>query len=235
VQNVTFTLKGGEGLGVIGPSASGKTTLARALVGAWLAQRGTVRLDGAALAQWPSDVLGAHIGYLPQETELYDGTVASNIARFEPDAPSSGVIVAAKLAGVHDMILHLPEGYDTRVGDRGSALSAGQRQRVALARALYGAPFLIVLDEPNSNLDAEGDAALTRAILSVRERNGIVIVIAHRPSALAGLDKLMVLANGQVQAFGPKDEVLRQVTQQPPVAATNPRLKVISDAAATAD
>ena len=222
LQNVSLSLGAGDGLGVIGPAAAGKSTLARTLVGAWLPQRGTVRLDGAALDQWSPDALGCHLGYLPQDIELFDGTVAENIARFDPDAKGDAIIAAATQAGVHDLILRLPEGYQTKIGEGGTALSAGQRQRVALARALYGDPFLVVLDEPNSNLDAEGDAALTKAIASVRARGAIIVVIAHRPSALAGLDRLMVLANGQVQSFGPKDEVLRKTVQnvaQPSAAA----------------
>ncbi len=225
VQNVSFSLKAGDGLGIIGPSASGKSTLARALVGAWLPLRGSIRLDGALLGQWSPDRLGASIGYLSQDVELMDGTIAENIARFDPDATSESIIEAARSAGAHDIIVQLAEGYDTPIGDRGLVLSAGQRQRIGLARALYGAPFLVVLDEPNSNLDAEGDAALTRAVGGVRARGGIIVVIAHRPSALAGLDTLMVLSKGQVQAFGPKDEVLRQTTQ--PAGQT--RLKVISE------
>ena len=227
LQNVAFALKRGDGLGVIGPSASGKSTLARALVGAWVAQRGTIRLDGAALDQWSPDLLGPHIGYLPQDIELFDGTVAQNIARFDPQEGSEAIIAAANAADVHEMILRLPDGYDTNIGEAGAALSAGQRQRIALARALFGDPFLLVLDEPNSNLDADGDAALTRAITSVRQRGGIAIVIAHRPSALAGLDQVMVLGAGQVQAFGPRDEVLRQVAQAP--AAQSARLKIVAE------
>jgi PrtD family type I secretion system ABC transporter len=225
VQNVSFALDKGAGLGVIGPSASGKSTLARALVSAWVPLRGTIRLDGATLDQWSSDALGAHIGYLPQNIELFDGSVAENVARFDPAATADSIIAAAKVAGVHDMILRLPEGYETRIGEGGAALSAGQRQRVALARALYGDPFLVVLDEPNSNLDAEGDAALANAIGSVRARGGIAIVIAHRPSALAGLDQLLVMANGQAQAFGPKDDVLRAALQ-PVASAPATRFKV---------
>lgn len=226
VQNVTFTLEAGAGLGLIGPSGSGKSTLARAIVGAWapLPQRGSVRLDGAPLEQYAAEALGRDVGYLSQEPELIDGTIAQNIARFDPDARSEDVIAAAQLAGVHDMILNLADGYDTRVGGSGAPLSGGQRQRVALARALYRDPFLVVLDEPNSNLDLPGDLALADAIKSVRLRGGIVIVVAHRPTALAGLDQVLVMAGGQVQALGPKDEILRRVmpapgSPQPAVAA----------------
>ncbi|HKH34782.1 MAG TPA: type I secretion system permease/ATPase, partial [Beijerinckiaceae bacterium] len=170
VQDVTFGLKAGNGLGVIGPSASGKSSLARLLVGVWSPIRGKVRLDGAALEQWNPEALGRHIGYLPQDVELFAGTVAENIARFEPEPDAEAILAAAKAANVHDLILRLPDGYETQIGESGQALSAGQCQRVALARALYGDPFLIVLDEPNSNLDAEGEQALTQAILSARAR-----------------------------------------------------------------
>ena len=166
------------------------------------------------------------MGYLPQAIELFDGTVAQNIARFDPAAQSEAVVAAAIHADVHDMILRLPEGYQTQVGERGTALSAGQRQRVALARALFGEPSLVVLDEPNSNLDAEGDAALAAAITTVRKRGGIIVVFAHRPSALAGLDLLMILAKGQLQAFGPKDEILRKIVHN---ASAGGRLKVINE------
>ena len=218
IQGVSFSLSAGDAVGVIGPSASGKSTLARALVGVWLpiAMGGNVRLDGASLDQWAPEELGRHIGYLPQTIELFAGTVAENIARFEPGAKSESIVEAAKAAGVHDMIVHLREGYQTEIGESGSGLSAGQRQRVALARALYNNPFLVVLDEPNSNLDAQGDAALTDAIRSVRSRQGIAVVIAHRPSALAGVDKVLAMSNGQVQAFGNKDEVLRRILTPPP-------------------
>ncbi len=216
VQNVSFSLLKGEGLGVVGPSASGKSTLARALIGAWTSARGHVRLDGASLDQWDADLLGAHIGYLPQEIELFDGTVAENISRLDSEAPSNLIIEAARQAGVHDMIVRLANGYETRLGEAGHALSAGQRQRVALARALYGNPFLVVLDEPNSNLDKDGDDALEAAIKSVRRRNGIVIVVAHRPSALNCIDKLLVLQAGQVPLFGLKEEVMRRLAGMPP-------------------
>lgn len=216
VQDVNFLMRAGQGLGVIGPSASGKSSLARAIVGVWLAQRGKVRLDGAALDQWSCADLGPHIGFLPQEVELFAGTIAENVARFELGAASEDVIAAARAAGVHDMVLRLPDGYDTRVGESGAGLSAGQRQRVGLARALYRDPFLVVLDEPNANLDNEGENALTQAILGVRERGGICIVVAHRPSALAAVDLILMLADGRVQGFGPKDEVLKRVLKPAP-------------------
>lgn len=211
LQNVSFALDAGAGLGIVGPSASGKTSLARALVGIWdpLPHRGAIRLDGATINQWDSDVLGRYVGYLPQDLQLFEGSIKSNICRQDAEASSEAIIDAARAAGAHDLIVRMPNGYDTQVGDGGSALSAGQRQRIALARALYGDPFLIVLDEPNSNLDAEGEMALARAIALARSRGAIVIVIAHRPSALASIDQVLVLAGGQVRAFGPKDQVLR--------------------------
>ena len=204
-------LQGGQGLGVIGPSGSGKSSLARVLIGVWQPARGRIRLDGAALDQWAAEALGSYIGYLPQDVELMAGTVAQNIARFASPPDADAVVAAARAAGVHDLIVNLPEGYETAVGENGSGLSAGQAQRIALARALYGDPFLVVLDEPNSNLDAEGDEALSRAIMSVRARNGVVVVVAHRPSAIASVDQLLMMNQGRVQAFGPKDEVLAKV------------------------
>jgi PrtD family type I secretion system ABC transporter len=219
VQDVSFGLRAGQGLGIIGPSASGKSSLVRALVGVWPPVRGKVRFDGAALDQWSSGDLGPHIGFLPQEVELFAGTVAENIARFEPGAPSEAVIAAAKAGGVHELILRLPDGYDTRIGEGGSGLSAGQRQRVGLARALYRDPFLVVLDEPNANLDSEGENALTQAILGVRQRGGICVVVAHRPSALAALDLILMMADGRAQAFGPKDEILKRVLRPTPAPA----------------
>jgi PrtD family type I secretion system ABC transporter len=224
-QDVNFTLTAGKALGVIGPTASGKSSLARMLVGVWTPVRGSVRLDGATLEQWSSESLGAHIGYLPQDVELFPGNVAQNIARFEDPPNPQAVLAAAQAAGVHDLIVNLPDGYETNVGDRGNALSAGQAQRVALARALYRDPFLVVLDEPNSNLDSEGDEALTRAILGLRARGAIVIVVAHRPSAIAGVDYILVMGKGRQQQFGPKEEILNRVVQQPPVPARN--LKVV--------
>jgi len=215
VQDISFQLEAGQGLGIIGPSGSGKSSLVRLLVGVWRPIRGNVRLDGATLDQWPADALGGHIGYLPQDVELLAGTVAQNISRFEPNPNTDAVIAAAKAVGVHDLIVRLPMGYDTPVGEQGSALSAGQAQRIALARAVYRDPFLVVLDEPNSNLDSEGEEALTRAILGVRERKGIVIVVAHRPNAIAGVDRLLMMNQGRAQAIGPKDEVLSKVLQRP--------------------
>ncbi|HSV24487.1 MAG TPA: type I secretion system permease/ATPase [Xanthobacteraceae bacterium] len=222
VHDASFTLESGQGLGIIGPSAAGKSSLARGIVGVWAPTRGKVRLDGAALEQWSSEGLGPHIGYLPQDVELFDGTVAENIARFTPDPNPESIIAAAHAAGVHDLIVRLPDGYETRIGENGTAISAGQRQRIALARALYGDPFLVVLDEPNSNLDAEGDEALTQAILKARERGAVVIVIAHRPSALLGVDLILAIANGRVQTFGPKEEVLQKVLDR-----TRPHLRAV--------
>jgi PrtD family type I secretion system ABC transporter len=230
VQDVTFALEAGNGLGVIGPSGSGKSSLVRALVGVWQPFRGKVRLDGAALDQWSSDVLGRHVGYLPQDVELFAGTVAQNICRFDPEARSEAIIAAAKEAGVHQMIIKMRDGYDTQIGEQGAALSAGQAQRVALARALYGDPFLIVLDEPNSNLDTEGDEALTRAVRAARERGAIVVVVAHRPVGIEAVDMLLVLKDGRMHAFGPKDTVLGQVLQR--VAPPVPAIKVVSEAGA---
>ena len=227
-QEVNFSLDAGKAVGVIGPTASGKSSLARLLVGVWAPARGTVRLDGATIEQWSPEALGRHIGYVPQDVELFAGTVAQNIARFEDPPDPEAVVSAAQAAGVHNLIINLPDGYDTQVGDHGSALSAGQGQRVALARALYRDPFLVVLDEPNSNLDAEGDEALTKAIMGVRERGGIVIVVAHRPSAIAAVDFILVMAKGRQQQFGPKEEILNKVLQGP---APAPRaLKVVPDA-----
>lgn len=212
-QDVKFTLVRGSGLGIIGPSGSGKSSVARILVGVWAPVRGKVRLDGAALDQWSSESLGRHIGYLPQDVELMAGTVAQNIGRFERELDADAVIAAAKAAGVHELITSLSEGYQTQIGEQGTALSAGQAQRIALARALYRDPFLVVLDEPNSNLDSEGDEALTKAVLSVRARGGIIVVIAHRPSAIAGVDLLLVMRDGRQQAMGPKDQILNKLVQ----------------------
>jgi ATP-binding cassette subfamily C protein len=212
---VGFELAAGTVLAVIGPSAAGKSTLARALTGVWPLARGAVRLDGAALPSWSVEDLGRHVGYLPQDVQLFDGTITENIARFEERPDSLRVVAAASAAGVHEMVLRLANGYETRIGEGGSVLSAGQRQRIALARALYGDPFLIVLDEPNSNLDADGEKALLNAIARVKARGGIVVVIAHRPTVLTAADTVAVISGGQLSAVGPRDEVLRKVLRQP--------------------
>ncbi len=214
VSDLNFSLEPGQGLGVIGPSASGKSTLARLLVGIWQPQKGAIRLDGASYDQWNRQELGPHIGYLPQDVELFDGTIAENIARFNPQASDESIWEAARMAGVHDMVLRLEEGYQTRIGEGGAVLSGGQVQRVALARALYGRPKLVVLDEPNSNLDADGDAALRRAIKFLREAGSTVIVMAHRPSAISEVDQLLMLKDGRQMAFGPKQDVLKSMTRQ---------------------
>jgi PrtD family type I secretion system ABC transporter len=215
LSGVSFDVAAGTVLAVIGPSAAGKSTLARALTGVWPLARGAVRLDGAALSSWAPQDLGRHIGYLPQDVQLLDGTITENISRFEEQPDSQRVIAASVAADVHEMVLRLPNGYETRVGEGGSVLSAGQRQRIALARALYRDPFLLVLDEPNSNLDADGEKALVAAILHVKGRGGVVIVIAHRPTVLSAADKVAVIGGGQLTAIGPKDEVLRKVLRQP--------------------
>src|ERR1700716_506491 len=226
VQDVTFALEAGNGLGVIGPSGSGKSSLVRALVGVWVPVRGKVRLHCAGPHPWASAGLGRPLGYLPQDVELFAGTVAQNICRFDPDAISENIIAAAREAGVHEMIVKMTDGYDTQVGEQGVSLSAGQAQRVALARALYGEPFLIVLDEPNSNLDTEGDEALTRAVRAARERGAIVVVVAHRPIGIEAVDMLLVLNDGRMQAFGPKETVLGQVLQR--VSPPSP-IKIVSE------
>jgi PrtD family type I secretion system ABC transporter len=230
VSNVQFRLTAGEALGVIGPSGSGKTALARVLVGIWPPARGSVCLDGAALEQWNPERRGRHIGYVAQAVELFDGTIAENIARMDVAPDSGAVLTAARLAGAHDMIVRLPSGYETRIGEGGVALSAGQRQRIGLARALYGDPFLIVLDEPNSNLDGEGEAALQKAIMELKARGAIVIMIAHRQSSLVACDKALVLMNGVQQAFGPRDSVLAKVVARPPQpAAAGANLRVVTE------
>jgi len=210
LKAINLKLEPGDALGVIGPSASGKSTLARVLVGVWPTLKGAVRLNRASLDQWDRKQLGRNIGYLPQDVELFDGTVEENIARFDHEREPENIVEAAQKAGVHDLILHLPDGYETQIGEGGAVLSAGQRQRVALARALYGNPVLVVLDEPNSNLDSEGETALTEAILKLREEGCAVVVMAHRPSAIAAVNLLLVLREGRQIGFGPKDEVLRE-------------------------
>jgi ATP-binding cassette subfamily C protein PrsD len=213
VSKLSFGLRAGTGLALLGASAAGKSSLAKALVGIWPAATGTVRLDGAAIDRWDSDDLGRHIGYLPQDVALFDGSVAANIARFDEGATSEAILQAAQVAGAHEMILRLPDGYDTRMGERGTSLSAGQRQRIGLARAVFGQPFLIVLDEPNANLDAEGENALVNAIETLRKAQSIVIVVSHRSNALAALNQTMVIYEGRLIAFGPREEVFARVAR----------------------
>jgi len=207
IKGVAFTLEAGESLGVIGPSASGKTTLIRLLLGIWKPQSGVIRLDGADIARWDRDALGKHVGYLPQDVELFGGTVAQNIARLGA-VDSEQVVAAARLAHAHDMILRLPDGYETQIGEAGATLSGGQRQRIAFARALYGNPRLVVLDEPNANLDAQGEAALQAALGELKARGVTTIMVGHRPALMSQLDKLAVLNEGALEAFGPSITIL---------------------------
>jgi ATP-binding cassette subfamily C exporter for protease/lipase len=216
LKSLNFAIAPGDVLGVIGPSGSGKSTLARLLVGVWPAQQGKVRLDGADIYHWNKAELGPHIGYLPQDIELFAGTVSENIARFgEIDADL--VVQAAKRAGVHDLILHFPQGYDTMLGDGGAGLSGGQKQRLGLARAMYGDPSIIVLDEPNSNLDDVGEAALLQGIMDLRQHGKTIVLITHRTSIIAATTKLLLLRDGSAAMYGPTNDViaaLNQSTQQ---------------------
>ena len=212
VRGVSFGLEPGESLGVIGPSASGKSTLLRLVLGVWKPASGAVRLDGADACAWPRERLGAHVGYVPQDVELFAGTVAENIARLgEPDA--GAVVRAAQRAHAHEMILRLPDGYDTDIGEAGQGLSPGQRQRIALARALYGDPRLVVLDEPNANLDHAGDEALVATLDQLKKDRITVLIVAHRPSLLRNVDKLLVLRDGAVEVFGPRNVVMARVAR----------------------
>jgi PrtD family type I secretion system ABC transporter len=222
LRAVSFKLQPGQALGVIGPSASGKSTLARTLAGIWRPAAGAVRLDGAELEHYGHD-LGRYIGYLPQDIALFDGTVAENIARLAVEPDATAVVAAAKKAGAHEMILRLPDGYDTQIMVGGARLSGGQRQRIALARALYGDPALVVLDEPNSNLDGEGGEALMNAIREVKADGRLVVIMAHRPAAISECDLLLVVHEGVVQAFGPRDEVLREQVRNHATIALHPQ------------
>jgi PrtD family type I secretion system ABC transporter len=222
LRGVSFELLPGEVLAIVGPSAAGKSTLARILIGIQEPTKGTIRLDGARLDNWNNADLGRYLGYLPQDVELFGGTVQENIARMT-DAPAEAVIDAARQADVHDMVLTLSKGYDTDIGDAGRVLSAGQRQRLGLARSLFGGPRLLVLDEPNSNLDTEGEAALNHAIAQAKQNGTTVILIAHRPSLLAHVDKIMVLRQGAVEAIGSRDEILKQIARPAAVPAAVPR------------
>lgn len=211
VKNVSLEVKPGEALGIVGPSGAGKSTLARAMVGVERVIAGEVRLDGADLLTWPRDDVGRFIGYLPQEAELFSGTVAKNIARFDETAKDEEIVAAAKAAGAMELILGLPDGFETDVGERGQRLSVGQRQRIGLARALFRDPVVVVLDEPNSNLDSEGDIALSNAILAAKQRGASIVIVAHRPSAIAHVDRLLMLVDGEPRAYGPRDEVLAKI------------------------
>ncbi|MCY1404668.1 Type I secretion system ATP-binding protein PrsD [compost metagenome] len=221
LQQISFNLGAGEVLGVLGTSGSGKSTLAKVLVGVWPTLGGTVRLDGADLHRWDREALGPHIGYLPQNIELLRGSIAENIARFA-DLDGHKVVEAARQAGVHELILRLPQGYDTRLGEDGGDLSGGQKQRIALARALYGGPSLIVLDEPNSNLDTSGEAALATAIAQMKAQGRTVVLVTHRSAALAQADKLLVLSEGRMQAFGPAHDVMQALSRAQEQAQRQP-------------
>ena len=213
LKNVSFEVKPGQAVGVIGPSAAGKSTLARALTGVWRPAGGSVRLDGAALEQYDPDVLGQHIGYLPQRVQLFDGTIAQNIARLADQPDAEKVVAAAKTAAAHQMIVELPDGYDTRITAGGGRLSGGQMQRIGLARALYDDPVIVILDEPNSNLDNEGSQALNTAIKDMKTAGKSVLIMAHRPAAIQECDTLLVLDHGSKAAFGPKDDVLKETVR----------------------
>jgi ATP-binding cassette, subfamily C, type I secretion system permease/ATPase len=211
LRGITFALPAGETLCIVGPSGAGKTTLARVLVGIWPVANGALRLDGYDLSQWDSQELGQYVGYLPQDVELFSGTVSQNISRFQDGADPKAIITASMLAGCHEVIQHMADGYNTQIGEGGQALSGGQRQRVALARALYGDPSLVVLDEPNSNLDSAGEEALTEAIRALKTRGTTVVLITHKINILATADKILVMSEGAVKGYGPRDEILSQL------------------------
>jgi len=212
VRGVSFALEAGELLGIVGPSASGKSTLARALMGIWPANAGKVRLDGADIASWDRSELGPYVGYLPQDIELFDGTIADNICRFQ-EADAEKIVAAASLAGIHEMILRLPQGYDTVIGGAGGMLSGGQRQRIGMARAVFGDPKLLILDEPNSNLDDQGEKELVESLRRIKERGCTIVVITHRTMVLQCVDKILVMKEGAAANFGPKDQVLAKLLQ----------------------
>jgi len=221
LANVTFDLAAGEVLGIIGPSAAGKSSLCKVFTGAWNPTRGHARLDGADITSWNAAELGVHLGYLPQDVELFAGTVSENIARLARRPDAAAVVAAARDAGVHDVILSLPKGYDTEVGEAGTLLSGGERQRVGLARASFGSPALILLDEPNASLDSAGEEALAGAIAAAKARGATVLLVTHQPSILLAVDRLIVLREGRIQALGPRDQVLDKL-RQPPAPAQLP-------------
>jgi PrtD family type I secretion system ABC transporter len=218
LRGISFRIEAGEVLGIIGPSGAGKSTLARQIVGVLAPSAGAVRLDGASVSAWPRTALGPYIGYLPQDIELFADTVSANIARLRT-GEDEAVVAAARLAGVHEMILRLPQGYETQVGEGGAVLSGGYRQRIGLARAVYGSPSLIVLDEPSSNLDLEGDAALADCVLELKQKGTTVIIISHRPTTVGVVDKLLLLKDGAVELFGPRAEVMARFTRPVPMQA----------------
>jgi ATP-binding cassette subfamily C protein EexD len=213
IRNISFVAPAGSIVGIVGPSAAGKSTLARALLGIWPPQHGKVRLDGADISAWDKQKLGPHLGYLPQDIELFEGSISENIARFTKVDPEQ-VVLAARIAGVHELILQLPDGYDTVIGSDGVNLSGGQRQRIGLARAVYGSPRLIVLDEPNSNLDEVGERALGVALQKIKETGATVFIISHRPNILSRLDRVMVLNAGVITMYGARDQVIAELAQQ---------------------
>ena len=213
LKNVTFTVQPGQAVGVIGASGAGKSTLARALTGTWRTAGGKIRLDGAALEQYAPEVLGQHVGYLPQRVQLFDGTISENIAKLSQTPDAEQVVIAAKKADAHDMILKLPNGYDTRVSSSGGRLSGGQMQRIGLARAMYGDPVVLVLDEPNSNLDNEGSEAVNTAIRGMKAAGKAILIMAHRPAAIKECDMLLMLEHGALRAYGPKEKVLKDVVR----------------------
>lgn len=227
LADVAFEAKAGDVIGILGPSGSGKSSLIKALAGLWTPLRGAVRLDGAALNQWQDDEIGQHLGYLPQEIGLMQGTIAENIARLHLKPDSNAILKAAKQAGVHDMVVAMSDGYETQIGMEGMNLSAGQRQRIALARALYGDPFLLLLDEPNSNLDPEGEAALVLAIENARKRGALILLVTHQMPILRTVNKILLLREGKLVGWGPRDKILDALAQQSGKKPTESGLKVV--------
>jgi ATP-binding cassette, subfamily C, bacterial PrsD len=227
LADIAFEAKAGDVIGILGPSGSGKSSLIKALAGLWTPLRGAVRLDGAALNQWQDDEIGQHLGYLPQEIGLMQGTIAENIARLHRGPDSNAILKAAKQAGVHDMVVAMPDGYETQIGMEGMNLSAGQRQRIALARALYGDPFLLLLDEPNSNLDPEGEAALVLAIENARKRGALILLVTHQMPILRTVNKILLLREGKLVGWGPRDKILDALAQQSGKKPADTGLKVV--------